>query len=253
MSSLNSGRMLADCSGSRCDQHDGRNLGMLAADDLRDGLRLHPLQCLDALTGLTGRHPIEQHVRLLLADGPEFSTRRTKSWDPPAIFALASATPMNLSSTTVHLARADTSLSSAHRDAQFLGLRAHRAASASWPRPARPGSSAGWRRAAYRRVRRVCQPSAETQSFTTCAARRGSCPTSVRAAANLPAQKLGASLIALPPCPEKAHAIAVKIAALDAAGGAPRRRFGPGISSRDAGPGMPLTNTSAPPTICFAS
>ena len=42
---------------------------MLAADDLRDGLRLHPLERLDALTGLAGRNPVEQHVRLVLAHG----------------------------------------------------------------------------------------------------------------------------------------------------------------------------------------
>ena len=48
-------------------QHDGGYLRVFTADDLRDGLGLHPLERFDALANLTGRHPIEQHVGLLLA------------------------------------------------------------------------------------------------------------------------------------------------------------------------------------------
>src|ERR1700722_3307702 len=51
------------------------------------------------------------------------STRRTKSWDPPAIFALESATPMNLSSTEVICSR-ETSLSSAMAIPNFWTSRA---------------------------------------------------------------------------------------------------------------------------------
>ena len=47
-------------------QHDGGDLRMLAADDLRDCLCFHPLQRLDALPGLPGRHTIEEQVRFLL-------------------------------------------------------------------------------------------------------------------------------------------------------------------------------------------
>jgi hypothetical protein len=93
-------------------EHDRGDLRMLAGDDLRHGLGVHPLQRLDALAGLPGRHAIEQHIRLLLADclgehAPDVVLRAGGyAWTLP------STTPMNLSSTEVIWSR-DTSLSSA--------------------------------------------------------------------------------------------------------------------------------------------
>jgi hypothetical protein len=92
-------------------EHDRRDLRMFAADDLRHRLGFHPLQRLDALAGLAGRDPVEQHVGLLLADGLGQHAPHIVR-EPPARFALPSAMPMNFSSTEVICSR-DISLSSA--------------------------------------------------------------------------------------------------------------------------------------------
>jgi hypothetical protein len=68
-------------------EHERRNLRMLAADDLRDRLRLHPLERLDALAGLTGGDTVEQQIGLLLADrlgqnAPHVVDARTTQYRP---------------------------------------------------------------------------------------------------------------------------------------------------------------------------
>ena len=118
------------------------------------------------------------------------STRRTKSCVPPAIFALPSAMPMNLSSTELICSR-DTSFSSAMAMPNFWTSRASSCLStlAASCSPRLISNNGGTLGAGELIVSHL----AETHSFTTCAARRGSRPTKVRAAA-ICCSKLGDNL-----------------------------------------------------------
>src|SRR6202047_946529 len=153
------------------------------------------------------------------------NTRRTKSWEPPAMFALESATPMNLSSTAVICSR-DTSLSSAIAMPNFWTSRASSCLS---------------------RLAASCSPKLISRMAARCVPASSSGLLAIRGdpvlhdlcctPRVLPDQrsrrrdlllKTGSEFDRLAPLPRKAHAIAVKIPRL-AAGGAPRRRFGQGF------------------------
>src|SRR5580700_11637830 len=154
------------------------------------------------------------------------NTRRTKSCDPPAIFAFESATPMNLSSTAVICSR-DTSLSSAIAIPNFWTSRASSCLS---------------------KLAASCSPKLISRMAARCVPASSSGLSAIRGdpvlhdlcctPRVLPDQgsrrcdlllKTGGEFDRLAALPRKAHTIAVKIAALDAAGGAPRRRFGQGF------------------------
>ena len=99
-------------------QDDGGDLRMFAADDLRDRLRFHPFQRLDALARLTRRHPVEQHVGLLFAD-------RLRQHPPHEVLRSAGDVRLRVGHADElvehggHLLARDL-LELGHRDAQFL-------------------------------------------------------------------------------------------------------------------------------------
>ena len=101
MLSVNNGRMLAACSGSRCDSTMAAIWGCSPLMICATAFASHPLERFDALTGLTGGDAVEEQIGLLLADRlrqhAAAHSRSTRMQCP----LLPSTTPMKVSSTEV--------------------------------------------------------------------------------------------------------------------------------------------------------
>ena len=123
ISSESSGRMPADCSGSRCDSTMAAICGCSPLMICATAFASIHLQRLDPLAGLAGGDAVEQHVGLLLADRLGKHAPHVVGRSRGDVRPCRRAMPMKLSSTEVICSR-DICLSSAMATPSFCTSRA---------------------------------------------------------------------------------------------------------------------------------